>query len=700
MKRMFFLVLLLMTLSFSSLATAQTTTTDGPTKAGPITSDAELFAALNLELPALKPVRDAMANNRGDYTAARAALGKYLRERTLTTWWFDPRQIDRSVQYNRAEADAAARGRVAVVTIPHEFPNGAIDWKFNVTKARDDLPDNNEWQWQLNRMHWWNALWRGYWGSGDEKYAQSWVKQMRSWIHNNPRPDKADQSAGSVWRTIESGIRMRGAWTESFHRFLMSPSFTDDDKVLYLKSALEHARYLSRFPSTGNWLTMEMSGLFSVGSVFPEFKESPTWRKQAIETLHKELNTQFLPDGAQVELTPGYHQVAVDNILFIPRLAKQTGRMEELPADFTALMEKVYDFNLFLMTPNRDFPRFNDSWPVEVARTLQSTAEFFPQRQDFAWVASGGKTGAPPAQTSYRFPYAGYFVMRSGWATDANYLAFDAGPLGYGHVHQDKLNLVLWAYGREILFDSGGGSYENSPWRSYATDTFSHNTVLVDGKAQRRQTRDRNANVSKTPIDAQWQSQATFDHAAGTYSDGYGKEDDRIATHTRRVLFIKPDLFVVVDTLVPNDQQEHTYQARWHLLTTQTQHDAASGTINTSDAEKPNLAVVPLNAAGMDVQVVSAQQAPELLGWHVRKDMDPQYVPATTVLHTRRGAGVQQFLTLLIPIKTGETNPIRSTRVLPALDGATANVEILYGDKKQVIVRIPTDPKIPLHLAP
>ena len=44
--------------------------------------------------------------------------------------------------------------------------------------------------------------------------------------------------------------------------------------------------------------------------------------------------------------------------------------------------------------------------------------------------------------------------MRSGWETNANYLMCDAGPVGYRHAHQDKLNLVVWAYGRQILFDS------------------------------------------------------------------------------------------------------------------------------------------------------------------------------------------------------------------------------------------------------
>jgi len=152
--------------------------------------------------------------------------------------------------------------------------------------------------------------------------------------------------------------------------------------------------------------------------------------------------------------------------------------------------------------------------------------------------------------------------MRSGWDKDANYLCFDAGPLGYGHVHQDKLNVVVWSYGREILFDGGGGNYENSQWRRYDTDTFSHNTILVDKLPQRRSTRDRWAGVSKEPMDAHWKSTDVYDFASGIYNEGYGKEDNRPMRHTRQVLFIKPDMFLIADILTPNDNKEHSYQAR------------------------------------------------------------------------------------------------------------------------------------------
>ena len=50
---------------------------------------------------------------------------------------------------------------------------------------------------------------------------------------------------------------------------------------------------------------------------------------------------------------------------------------------------------------------------------------------------------------------------------------------------------------------------------------------------------------------------------SGVYDDLYG--DSRPATHSRRVLFVKPDIFLVVDTLMPSGDGEHTYQARWHF---------------------------------------------------------------------------------------------------------------------------------------
>jgi hypothetical protein len=618
----------------------------------------DLFDALDLSGDQLKPVRDAVA--KGDCPAAEHALAQYYRSRTSVPWTFDPHRPARNPDFKDPVADDAADGKVegGLVQLWHTFPDNKIDWLYNETLVAPGAPHNFEWQWQLCRMGFWDHLGSAYRATGNEKYARAWALQFRSFIAQNPVPDHVENRPKSAWRTIDCGIRMKSSWPNAFYSFLPSPEFTDEDVALYLHSCLDHARYVTKFSTTGNWLTMEMSGLYSIGALYPEFKEAPDWRRHAANVLLAQQAQQFLPDGAQFELSPGYHNVALQSISAIPHLAKQVGRLGELPAGYVAGMEKAYDYDLFLMAPDRSLPRFNDSWPGNMKATLQKALEFYPDRAEYQWIGSDGADGHAPAETSHAFPWAGFYAMRSGWNRDANYGVLRAGPIGHAHCQQDKLDFLIWPYGRELLFSSGGGSYEQSPWRTYATGTYGHNCVLVDGKAQCRQTRDREANVSTSPIEARWQSSPDCDFVAGVYDQGYGDETSRIATQTRCVLFLKPDIFVVADTLAPHDEASHTYQARWHLLTTKTQIDKTTRVLVTTDPGLPNLAIVPLLTDGLEVRSASGVTKPQLLGWDVRKDLVPEYVPATTLLHTRQGAGIQNFLTLFLPLKPNTPNPV------------------------------------------
>jgi hypothetical protein len=209
----------------------------------------------------------------------------------------------------------------------------------------------------------------------------------------------------------------------------------------------------------------------------------------------------------------------------------------------------------------------------------------------------------------------------------------------------------------------------------------------VDGNPQLRDVANREANISKAPIEARWESTPDHDFAAGIYDEGYGSLTARPAAHTRRVLFVKPDLFIVADTLVPSDSAEHTYQARWNLLSTQTTQDAVTQAVTTVDKDQPNIAVVPLQPDHLEVRAISGQSEPELLGWSVRKDMNPEAVPATTVTQTRKGSGPQSFLTLFVPIRAGAVSPIKSV-VPKAPDSAT----VTYTDGRVFSVTADPDP--------
>jgi hypothetical protein len=657
-----------------------------PTAAETAQREAAVFDALDLTRPELAAV--AAAWKQHDAAAAEKALAAYLRTRE-SVHWGTVRDSDEAaglpVRSKTVADDAVAdkfQGGQVMPIFP--FPNGIIDWHYNATEHIPGVAPDNEWQWQLNRMAYWSDLGRAYKKTGDERYAKAFDREMLSWIAQSPEPDNAENTPGSTWRTIEAGIRMGGTWPEAFFAFRRSPSVSDADLIEFVSAFLDHGRYLRKNYTRLNWLTMEMSGLYAVGALFPEFKDAADWRSIAAGKLAEEAGTQFLPDGAQDELSTEYQNVALGNILKIPQIARWTGRLAELPAGFTAPLEKGYEFQVALMAPDRFMPKYNNGLPQYLPTIFKQAVENFPDRSDFKWVESDDAVGTPPAFTSIYLNRAGEAAMRSGWSRQDNYLGFRLGPIGMGHQHQDKLGVVIWAYGRSIVFNTGGGNYERSKWRTWATSTYGHNCVIVDGLAQNRPTTSNDPwhdpeLISQGPIDGHWQTSNVFDFASGEYISGYGPERVRPASQQRDVLFLKPDLYVVADRMRPNDAASHTYQARWQLLTTNTRVDPATHVLETTDADQANIAIVPLLSHGLEVAAASGQESPELLGWNVRKALYPQHVPATTLLHTRTGAGPQLLLTLFVPLRTGQANPVAS--VTPGDDGHSATVTLTDGRK-------------------
>lgn len=631
-----------------------------PCAAGPVLSDSNLFAALNLTYPGLSNVQKSVVVT--NYAAAKTNLAIYLRGRTNVQWFFDWHHPSNTISYSKSNADLATNGTVTISSITYTFTNANIDWYYNVTKDTNfTYAPNNEWQWQLNRMYFWPTLGDAYWGTGVEAYAACWVNQFRDWTTSCPAPTNQQNGSGSCWRTIESGLRMSSYWPNTYHRIVLAPSCTDTDVCDYLKSCIEHSRYLRAFPTSGNWVTMEMSGLYTAAALYPEVSTSSEWRAYATTRLYGEQTNQFYPDGVQKELSPGYHGVALGNILQLYTVANLEGRGSELPTNYLVNLEKEYEHYLHLMAPDRTMPQFNDSVGAANAKSALTTGySLFTNRMDFLWVSSGGASGAPPTEVSWSYPWAGYQIMRSGWDTNANYLCLDAGPLGAAHQHEDKLNVVIWAYGRKILFDSGGGEYETSIWRTYGISSYSHNTIVVDGKDQKGG--DGSASysdadyVSQTQINARWESDIARDFAAGFYSGGYLQYTNRPASQTRRVLFVKPDIYLVADTMTTNYAGSHTYEARWHLWPTNSVLDPVTKVATTTDAGVPNLAIVPCLLSNLTVVAIVAQTNPALLGWNIKPGS--VHVPATTVTHSQSGAGTKQFLTMLLPLQAGATNPV------------------------------------------
>ncbi len=616
-------------------------------------ADAGLFQALDLAYPGMESVSNAVA--RGDCSSAERELCSYFRQRAGTFWW---KEFYRPVSVEAGERGLRTwrqlRDRRGYFSSEHWNPDGSYNW--------DNGPDAK----MSHRMYFFSGLANAYAYSGNEQIARAWIELSRDWINQMPQED-----GHYTWASMTVGIRLRTGWGDSFVRFVHSPSFDDQSMILFLESFYEQACFLREHPSeTSNWLTFEMAGLYSAGVLFPEFKAAADWRSCAEETALADLDKGWLPDGMSIELTPGYGQF-FSNYLKMHDLAREVGYETETSKKLVARCERLFDPFVRIMAPDRMTPAFNDNKPVNVPEFLKEAVARFPGRADFEWIVSKGRKGAPPETTSMAFPYAGYLVIRSGWQTNANYLCFDAGPLGYRHAHQDKLGLVLWAYGRQILFDPGREAYADTPHQQYCMDTFSHSTGLVDNRPQRRQWY-KNPSPRNLPYrkaeNFVYETEGSTVWGRGSYNGDYGRQGSvgtdsypykeggnfnedwcRPASHERQVAYLAPDIFVVQDRFVPNDSARHAYEIRWQLDSLKLSRQGTF--VATGDSGQPNLAVIPLDLQGLEPEMASAQDQPEILGWKVKGKSHP----ATTLRHLRSGKGEQRFLTLLLPLEPGES---------------------------------------------
>jgi len=649
------------------------------TEKGPRLSGAQLLACLDADFPGLGDV--IALRDRADSPAALAALAAFVRAKEEPADF--GQRAKRDPLADTSGAEKVLEHRFVVVGIPHTFGQD-IDWGFNPTTVPGSKYErDHEWTWQLNRHGAWVSLALAYQATGDERFAREFDVQFSDWVTECPVPaDGANQRPYSKWRTIEAGIRMSWTWPSIFTIFRRSPSVRDETLISMVKSMIEHGRYLHRYPTSGNWVTMEMNGLYHAGVLLGFAREARHWREFAASRLLAELDAQVYPDGAQIELTPGYHNVALRSFLGPVEVAGPYHY--DLPDGYLAELERMFAYNMWVMRPDRSAPRWNDSWHVDVPGTLMKGLSLFPHRKDFQWIATDGREGTPPDHTSHFFPYAGQVVMRSGWQRDALFLGFEVGPFGYGHQHEDKLGIVIFAYGKELLVEGGSYAYDASKWRRYVLSSYAHNVVLVDGQGQTRRGLPRDQYVSNKPLDASFQSNGRYDYARGVYERGFGKRESRPARHVREVAFFKQaGLFVVRDTLEPLDNEAHSYQALFHLDAEEVSVDTESGIVETRDPRVANLRIVPLSGEGLKTRIVRGQETPVVQGWLPRGHGIRGVRPIPTVVYERRSAKPVCFVTVFQPLRDGSEDRVS------AVTARQDAVDIIYSSGKTIRFSLP-----------
>ncbi len=637
---------------------------------GPRITDEQFYSQLDLERPGLEMVREAIQN--GDFATAEHALAAYYRKRTTPRWrvmWDQmPTPDKRPKEYDTTRADNAVKHLLTSCSIPHQFGE-RIDWSINPTKLQ-----YREWTWQLSRHPMWVDLQQAYWATGNETYAKEFNDQMIAWVEDNLVPKTSSGNvAGSRWRTIETGIRTLDAWPTCFFGFLSSPSFTDHGVVTMLKSFYEHGCHLYAHPTKGNWLTMEMDGLFVTATLFPEFKPSYEWQQFAIKKLYDDMSVQIYPDGAQTELAPGYHGVSLKNFLGLVRTAALNN--VKLPDDYLSNLEKMYVYYVKIATPDFKIPALNDSGWGTIQGRMAGGFSFFPTQKSFQYIATNRQEGAKPSFTSIWMPYAGWAIMRSGWEENDAYMHFEVGPFSTGHSHEDKLSFVIHAKGNRLLTEAGIYPYDSSQWRRYVLSSYAHNLTLVDKMEQHRRLPFNPYGRTNEPLPNVFITNDQYDFAEGWYNEGYGPQNDKTVTQYRAFLFVKPNFWVMFDIFTSKDDKPHTYETMFHLENAEAKLDSSTLAVTGADKGRTNLAIIPARKEGISVEIVKGQETPVVQGWVPTKEYDVRAIP--TPIYTRKAAG--QFIEpyILYPLADSETNPVKelafanNTLTVKLADGTT-----------------------------
>jgi hypothetical protein len=321
--------------------------------------------------------------------------------------------------------------------------------------------------------------------------TQGVINKIICWLDKNHYPN------GIAW-SIGLDVAIR-----AINLFIIYQITQEKSLLKYLHEHfvyLEKMIYYSRGTIRNNHYLGELTALTILSNFFKN-KNVQELKK----LLEKEIERQFYTDGVNFEQSIRYHKFSLEFAL----LAKIFLNIN------VANIGKSAEFLLATQKPNNQWPSIGDDDLGCVVRLnsvplsddyldiinlsglminneellngnniISPLAEFFlPQIKD---KLKNIKLQINPQKT-FIFPKGGYFIHRTGWSEDDNYLLIKFGPHKW-HAHADLFHLELSIKGIPILVDSGTFRYNDATQeRKYFRSTAAHNTLEFNSSDQTKQ---------------------------------------------------------------------------------------------------------------------------------------------------------------------------------------------------------------------
>jgi hypothetical protein len=424
--------------------------------------------------------------------------------------------------------------------------------------------------WELNRHQHLVLLAQAFVLTGRKDYVAVIERHLSGWFEQNPF------QCGINWASaLEVAFRAL-SWTWLLH--IAGPQLTPELRERTLIGLYRHGLHLeynlSTYFSRNTHLLGEAVALHALGRLFPQLPRSAVWERTGAEAVRRELDYQVLADGSHFESSSYYHVYALDLFLLHYVLA---GR----PPEYQPVLARMTEYLDALLGPAREVPLIGDDdggrlfhpygRHTQYGRATIATASVLLGRGDWyfapedlhpqcVWWVDGldVPTLRPPAPQSRLFSSCGVAVC----AAPPVQVIVDAGTFGAGrggHSHSDTLQIIVRRDEEELLIDPGTYTYVgDAEWRNRFRGSAAHNTVRIDGLDQAPAGGPFGWRGKPGVRVLDWDTSAAADCIDAECR--YGS-----FVHRRRMLYLKPEVIYVLDTISSDDGHPHTVEQFWHL---------------------------------------------------------------------------------------------------------------------------------------
>ena len=330
--------------------------------------------------------------------------------------------------------------------------------------CRDASDWNNEAQeklWLYN-LHYFDDL------TAEHAHERSaWHKPIVGrWIEENPI------GFGNGWEPYPLSLRLVNwmQWSLSGGRVPRGFDASLATQIRYLSQRIE-------WHLQGNHLFVNGKALLMAGLYF-QGEEANEWLKLGWSIIERELDEEFLSDGAHFELSPMYHSIMLRDLIDLVDFSRiYPGVLEAaFPEAEARLQDQVNSAREWLagmVHPDEEISLFNDA-AFGIAPS--------PAEVDQYARAAGLPEVIHSWPSLHHFEGSGHVR----WQRDDWTAFLDVGAIGPdylpGHAHADTLSFELSLGQERLIVDTGTGVYGDSPERLRQRGSQAHNVVSVDGQ--------------------------------------------------------------------------------------------------------------------------------------------------------------------------------------------------------------------------